>query len=913
MRKTLFPLLAALCFANLNAQIILSGTNYTQNFDGVGAGLPNGFFVRTAASASALGTTATFNTAVSPWSTSAGAFYNFASFDGLVSNSNTATQNASTDRVMGIRQSGAFADGGGAAFTMQLANTTGFTTFNLAFKLQSLDINGVRTTTWLVDYGIGASPTTFTPVATIPATLTTGAGTFANTNVTVNFGNALDNIGQPVWIRIVSLSATTGSGVRPVTGIDDLSLNYISGAPCTPPATQASSATIPAPSVTASSMDINWTAVPGTNSLVVVKAGSAVAGTPSNGTAYTANTSFGTGGTIAANEYVVYNGTGNSVSVSNLAFGTQYHVAVFAFDNTGNCYNTTAPATANATTLCSQPTIQTATINVNASVNTAVINWSGGNGTHSLVKINSANSFTAPVDGVVYPANTNYGGGEQVIYAGSGSSVNISGLAQGTTYYVTVYMFNNCGGVPDYLITGNTVQSFTTLVGGGIPAGYYDPASGLTCANLKTALRNIINNGLSPRTYDDLFAIYATSDVQASELGNPGNVIWDMYSDDPTGPDPYEYIPVTNQCGNYNSEGDCYNREHSFPQSWFGGGTSAGPGTDFHHIFPTDGYVNGHRSNFPFGTVNPAAVSYESGNHSRLGTSNTPGISGTVFEPINVYKGDFARAFLYMVTCYQNSMSAWENDDPSGDIAMDGAAWPSVEPAYLQLMINWHNADPVSQKEIDRNNAGFSFQGNRNPFVDHPEYVALVWPASCASLPINLISFTGRYSRDQVLLDWKVSDAIGFSHFVLERSVDGGRTYSTVANIAWSSASNQYAYTDNASALQGDVLYRLKLVDLDGSHTYSKVVKLKLPALDGIGVLYPNPATDKLTISFRKPAVMAYQTIISDLSGKIVYQSTLAPGQLQYELPVRQLASGTYLLKLTSGSKVLQEKFVVQR
>jgi endonuclease I len=474
-----------------------------------------------------------------------------------------------------------------------------------------------------------------------------------------------------------------------------------------------------------------------------------------------------------------------------------------------------------------------------------------------------------------------------------------------------VYTFNNCAGAPDYLVSGTAVQSFTTLTGGGgIPAGYYDPATGLTCANLKTALRNIINTGLTPRTYSDLWTIYLTADVQPSELGG-GNVIWDMYSDNPSAVDPYEFTPGTNQCGTYNSEADCYNREHSFPQSWFGGGTTPGPGTDYHHIFPTDGYVNGQRSNFPYGTVGSA--SFTSLNGSRLGTSNTSGISGTVFEPINEYKGDFARAFLYMVTCYQNNMTAWETEDPSGDVAMDGTAWPSVEPDYLLLMKAWHNSDPVSQKEIDRNNAGYGFQGNRNPYVDHPEYVGLVWPASCAALPVQLVSFDARYEREQVKLDWRISDAAGFSHFEIERSEDGGRTYVKAGQVVWNTARTLYTYIDNAAALQGNVLYRLKLVDIDGSHTYSKLVKVKLPALDGIGLLYPNPAKDKLVVAFRKPVMISYKAVITDLSGKIIFISPLAIGQSLYELPVNRLASGTYVLKLVSSVRSWQEKFVVQR
>jgi hypothetical protein len=93
--------------------------------------------------------------------------------------------------------------------------------------LQSLDATpGGRTAAWRVEYGLGDNPTTFTAVTTNPATLTTNLGTFASTPVTVSFGTALNNLNQKVWIRIVTLSATTGSGNRPSSAIDDVQLTW---------------------------------------------------------------------------------------------------------------------------------------------------------------------------------------------------------------------------------------------------------------------------------------------------------------------------------------------------------------------------------------------------------------------------------------------------------------------------------------------------------------------------------------------------------------------------------------------------------------------------------------------------------------------------------------------------------------
>ena len=207
----------------------------TMNFDALGtAGLPSGVYVKQDAAAGVLGNEATvYNgsfTNQTAWNQSSLGFKNYASATGLASNANTTAQNSSTNRALGVRQTGTANAGGdpGAAFAFQLANTTGKTNLQMEFLLQSLD--GVspagRTTTWKVDYGIGDDPTSFTTVTTNPATLTTAFGTFASTPVTVNFGNALNNINQRIWIRIVALTPTTGGGNRASTAIDDVKFSW---------------------------------------------------------------------------------------------------------------------------------------------------------------------------------------------------------------------------------------------------------------------------------------------------------------------------------------------------------------------------------------------------------------------------------------------------------------------------------------------------------------------------------------------------------------------------------------------------------------------------------------------------------------------------------------------------------------
>ena len=265
-----------------------------------------------------------------------------------------------------------------------------------------------------------------------------------------------------------------------------------------------------------------------------------------------------------------------------------------------------------------------------------------------------------------------------------------------------------------------------------IPAGYYDAANGLTGYPLKTKLHEIIKAGHQDKGYNALMTAYKTGDLD--KYYENDNTILDMYSENPTGSDPYIYIPGQRECGNYNSENDCYNREHIFPQGFFN--QAAPMRSDYHHIYPTDGYVNGRRSNFPFGRVGTA--SWTSMNGSKVGSSNFPGYSGTVFEPVDEFKGDIARALLYFVTRYEDRIQNFDHSDANNP--QDGSRNRGYDQWYINLLILWHRQDPVSQREIDRNNFGYTYQGNRNPYIDHPEYVEQIWTLTILATDENSVS-----------------------------------------------------------------------------------------------------------------------------------------------------------------------------
>ena len=237
------------------------------------------------------------------------------------------------------------------------------------------------------------------------------------------------------------------------------------------------------------------------------------------------------------------------------------------------------------------------------------------------------------------------------------------------------------------------------------PQGYYSAADGKKGAALKTALFGIINSHTN-LGYDGLWAAYKTTDRR------PDGKLWDMYSNTTN----YE-IGGSAQGKNYKQEGDAYNREHSVPQSWF---NEASPmKADIFHVYPTDGYVNNRRSNYPFGEN--AGEEYKSnGGFSKLGKCTTPGYSGRVFEPADEYKGDFARSYFYMATCYEDKINGW------GGVFGCGK-YPGIADWSLKMFLRWAKEDPVSQKEIDRNNAACKLQKNRNPYIDYPGLEQYVW------------------------------------------------------------------------------------------------------------------------------------------------------------------------------------------
>lgn len=257
---------------------------------------------------------------------------------------------------------------------------------------------------------------------------------------------------------------------------------------------------------------------------------------------------------------------------------------------------------------------------------------------------------------------------------------------------------------------------------------YYEDINGKSGKSLFDAVHVVAKVGYSSLGYSGLWTAYRTTDVRDN------GKIWDMYSD-------CSWTVGSDQCGGYSNECDCYNREHSIPKSWFGGSES-GPGCDIFQVVPTDGYVNNRRSNYAFGEVSSASYTYDGaklgsaksititgGNTIAGNTGTSVSCSGTVFEPRDEYKGDFARGYF-------GTMIKWANGDYSAFTTGDGSKIFSSNYSTgafgltkygVALLMKWHRQDPVSQKEIDRNNGIQQTQGNRNPFIDYPYLAEYIW------------------------------------------------------------------------------------------------------------------------------------------------------------------------------------------
>jgi endonuclease I len=239
-----------------------------------------------------------------------------------------------------------------------------------------------------------------------------------------------------------------------------------------------------------------------------------------------------------------------------------------------------------------------------------------------------------------------------------------------------------------------------------IPTDYYKNAEGLKKAALKTALHHIIK------------------DADELGYGSGSGKTWSGFCQVDVDAEGY-YVDMysTNRVRkNGMGAGSGMNIEHSFAKSWWGRIKNQAY-KDIQQLRPSNSRANSAKGSWPMAVVD-GKTTYSNGAIKVGKSSSRPGGEIMAWEPSDEYKGDFARIYMYMVTCYENFDQLWKGNSVN---QLDNNTYPVFEDWTTQLLLKWTREDPVSEWEITRNDKVYGIQGNRNPFVDYPELAEYIW------------------------------------------------------------------------------------------------------------------------------------------------------------------------------------------
>ena len=313
--------------------------------------------------------------------------------------------------------------------------------------------------------------------------------------------------------------------------------------------------------------------------------------------------------------------------------------------------------------------------------------------------------------------------------------------------------------------------------------------------------------------YNYLWTAYHITDpgpsdsIPTSYTGNFTHLVYDMYAWMKWFPKFYDLEDINKEEAHSQTGG--INREHCVPNSWWGGETGNSIAyTDLHHLYPADGAANNAKQNYPLGEYTdgmtlswPTEDKQYNGKYyvtvanacSHVWNTNTTGASGgalKAFEPADMYKGDFARAYLYVVCAYEGHIT-WQTSENTMFSNEPGTGYTNIQTWALNLLLKWHRNDPVSVKEQDRNNAVESLQGNRNPFIDYPELVEYIW-GSKSTQSFSLANANCSYNS--VYYAVNIGDLDGGSITAVPGSALAGQTVTLTAT-----PDETHKFTNNAA------------------------------------------------------------------------------------------------------------------
>jgi Endonuclease I/Secretion system C-terminal sorting domain len=532
--------------------------------------------------------------------------------------------------------------------------------------------------------------------------------------------------------------------------------------------------------------------------------------------------------------------------------------------------------------ICNVPNTQATTFSSAPSNTSATISWSRGDGSNSLVLINTTNSFTAPTDGSTYTAVTTYGGGQQTVYTGIGTSVAVTGLAASTTYYVQVYNFETCQLPIDYVTASPLMGTFTTT---STPTG---GSCTRTTAQVRASLPAHTDLG-----YDGARRrMYGNCDNQ----NNTVTCVYGGYTQAHPSGSTATSISLSN--------GQIINAEHTVPQSFFGGG-AAPMVSDMCHLFPTYAPFNSDRGNSPFSEIPDAQTT----KWERL-LAVTTGIpasnieeysefkSGT-YEPRESQKGNTARAIFYFYTQYESQMN-------------NTYGRPITDVASIQTLYNWHIQDPITQADIDRNNCIKTYQGNGNPYIDNPLWIAEVFGCNIV-IPVELMSFDGKNQGTYNALTWQTASEKNAQYIAIERK--DKETWGEIGRVkAAGNTLERQSYSFDDAKPNPLSIYRLRMVDMDGTEAFSKTITIENQKKAFSLKMFPNPAKDFVTFRATTNEKQAFDITVTDITGRVLIRRNypVESGNIEEQMNISSLPSGVYFFTFDNGVHKTVEQFVRQ-
>jgi hypothetical protein len=542
--------------------------------------------------------------------------------------------------------------------------------------------------------------------------------------------------------------------------------------------------------------------------------------------------------------------------------------------------------------ICNAPSTQVTNFAAAKSNTSATISWLKGDGSNSLVLINTTNSFTPPTDGSTYTPNTVYGSGQQTIYTGVGTSVTVTGLTATTTYYVQVYNFETCVSPIDYITAAPLEGSFITTAA---------PVGG-SCTRTTAQVR------ASMPTHIDLGYNGARAKMYGN-CDNQNNTVTCVYGgftqQHPLNSSATKIDLTSNGLTGGPSISRIINAEHTVPQSYFGGGASPMVG-DMCHLFPTYETWNGVRGNFPFSEIPDAQTTQwhilVTAATSSIPTSNIDAYSESksgTYEPREIQKGNTARAILYFFT-------QWES------IMLNTYSHSISDVCSIQTLYNWHIQDPVTAADIARNDCIKTYQGNGNPYIEHPEWVLEVFGCNIV-IPVELTTFTGKNQGTYNALTWETASEKNAQYVVIERK--DKETWGEIGRVK-AAGNTQLPQKYNFDDVKPNPLsiYRLRMVDFDGTEAFSKVITIENEKKAFSLKMFPNPAKDFVTFRATTNEKQAFELSVTDISGRVLIRRNfpVESGNIEEQINISSLPNGVYFFTFDNGVHKTVERFVRQ-